>query len=143
MSSARYRPRILALVLMPLLLAAIRVRAEESGPPNPRAEALIRVCKACHTIDKDGEDMLGPNLWNAYGAKAASKADFPYSTALRNAGISWTEESLAHWLESPAKFIPGSKMAYPGVPDAAERQTLIAYLKSLTCLLYTSDAADE
>jgi cytochrome c len=101
--------------------------------PAPAArppEVLFRTCKACHSIDKDGEDQLGPNLWGIAGRKAASRADFPYSAALRNSGIVWTDANLDQWLTSPSKFVPGSKMAYPGNPNAADRAALISYLKS-------------
>ncbi len=74
--------------------------------------------------------MLGPNLWGVYGSKAAAKPDFAYSVALKNSGIVWTDDTLSKWLTGPAKFLPGSKMAFPGLPDEADRQAVIAYLKS-------------
>jgi cytochrome c len=114
-----------------LLLAVGTGYAQTPGSGSGRPpEQLFRVCKACHTIDKDGEDMLGPNLWNVYGAKAASRADFPYSAALKNSGLVWTEQNLEQWLAGPSKFVPGSKMAYPGMTDPADRAALIAWLKT-------------
>lgn len=101
-----------------------------AAAPVPSATVLFRTCKACHSIDQDGEDQLGPNLWNVYGAKAARRPDFPYSEALRNSGIVWTDENLDRWLTSPSKFVPGSKMAYPGNPNPADRAALIAFLKA-------------
>jgi cytochrome c2 len=100
-------------------------RAEE-----PRGKEIFKTCHACHTIEQDGENMLGPNLWGVYGAKSASNPDFAYSAALKSSGIVWTEENLSKWLAGPTKFVPGSKMAFPGLPDEADRQAVIAYLKS-------------
>jgi cytochrome c len=95
-----------------------------------RGKALFKTCHACHSIEQDGETMLGPDLWGVYGAKAASKPDFAYSAALRNAGIVWNEDTLSRWLAGPAKFLPGNKMAFPGLPDEDDRKAVIAYLKS-------------
>ncbi len=127
---SRPRGALARVVLLTLLgLSPFAADAQDAGPPAPAAK-LFRTCKACHSIEQDGEDGLGPNLWNVAGAKAARRADFPYSEALRNSGIVWTDENLDKWLSGPSKFVPGSKMAYPGNPNAADRAALIAYLKS-------------
>jgi cytochrome c len=126
----------LAKVLLLTLLGQIpfAADAQDAAPSAPPASAsaakLFRTCKACHSIEQDGEDGLGPNLWNVAGAKAARRADFPYSEALRNSGLVWTDENLDQWLSGPSKFVPGTKMAYAGNPNAAERAALIAYLKA-------------
>ncbi len=97
-----------------------------------RGAALFKVCRSCHTIEKDGEGATGPNLWGVYGAKSATGEDFPYSAALKASGVVWTPDTLSKWLTAPSKFIPGSKMAYPGMPQEADRQAMIAYMMSRT-----------
>jgi cytochrome c len=37
---------------------------------------------------------------------------------------------LFTYLEDPKAYIPGTKMAYPGVKDAQKRANLVAYLES-------------
>ncbi len=128
-SSASRRVRAAACAVAALSCLLPQAYGQTPAPPV-RPEVLFRTCQACHSIDKDGEDQLGPNLWGIAGSKAARRPDFPYSAALRNSGIVWTDDNLDHWLTSPAKFVPGSKMAYPGNPNAADRAALIAYLKS-------------
>jgi cytochrome c len=116
---------VLLLIVGLSLGQASSATAEES-----RGKEIFKTCHACHTIEQDGENMLGPNLWGVYGAKSASNPDFAYSAALKSSGIVWTEENLSKWLAGPTKFVPGSKMAFPGLPDEADRQAVIAYLKS-------------
>ena len=116
-----------------LLMLAVGMSFGQSGvarADDSRGKEIFKTCHACHTIEQDGENMLGPNLWGVYGAKSASNPDFAYSAALKSSGIVWTEENLSKWLAGPTKFVPGSKMAFPGLADEADRQAVIAYLKS-------------
>lgn len=133
-NSSPARARAGATVL--LALAWSLGHAQELPAPNPQTRKLLRVCEACHTLGEDGGDGVGPNLWHIYGAKAGTRADFSYSDALRMSGVTWTDETLGKWLENPAKFLPGTKMAFPGLPDAVDRAALIAYLKRA----YAADA---
>ena len=44
----------------------------------------------------------------------------------------WTYEELNRWLYKPADYAPGTKMAFPGIPDAQLRANVIAWLRSLS-----------
>lgn len=50
---------------------------------------------------------------------------------MKSSGKVWTEANLDEFLTSPAKAIPGNKMAFAGVKDAGKRKEIIAYLASL------------
>ena len=106
--------------------AAVPVAAVASGAP-----AAFAQCAACHSVAKDGPTMIGPNLWGAAGSKAASRPGFAYSAQLQAAGLTWDAATLDKWLTKPAALVPGTKMAFPGQPDASKRQAIIAYLETL------------
>ena len=46
--------------------------------------------------------------------------------------IVWTEETLDVYLTNPSKYIPGTKMVFPGLRKKQDRADLIAYLVSAT-----------
>jgi cytochrome c len=90
---------------------------------------FISRCIACHafTCNKDG-----PRLGGLFGRKSASVEDYgSYSQDLKNFGIVWTEETLDAFFTDPAKITPTGTMATNGkIDDAAQRQQLIAFLKT-------------
>lgn len=107
--------------------------------PAPAAPEVVKVasvtapasynrCAVCHTADKGGEDKLGPNLYGTFGS-AAAKGGFAYSDALKGSGLKWDEATLHKWLENPKALVPGNRMSFPGIKDAAKRQEIIDYLK--------------
>lgn len=86
-------------------------------------------CQACHSI-KDGENRVGPSLYGKVGAKAGEVPGFKYSDANKNSGIVWTEEKLFEYLKNPRAVVPGTTMAFAGIPDPQKRADLIAFLKA-------------
>ncbi|MXO91142.1 c-type cytochrome [Altererythrobacter aquaemixtae] len=95
------------------------------GPPASFAQ-----CSACHS-PQPGKSIIGPTLAGVYGANAGHIDDFAYSTAMRESGLTWDDETLSRYLENPAATVPGTKMSYSGMRDAAKRAELIEYLKTL------------
>lgn len=98
-------------------------------PTAKMGEMLFRRCMACHTVEAGGSDGIGPNLHGVVGRAIGSKQGFRYSGALKNHGGVWDEAMLDTFIEQPMKAIPGSRMAFAGVIEPADRQALILYLK--------------
>lgn len=71
---------------------------------------------------------VGPKHRGVFGRKAGSVPDYSYSAALKNSGITWTDNTLDQWLTNPQKFVPGSKMFYH-LDSAQDRADVIEYLK--------------
>lgn len=95
-------------------------------------QSLYRQCRACHQIGPGAKNLVGPQLNGIVGRKAGTVEGFNYSEANKKAGaegLVWTEEKLAEYLINPLKFMPGTKMAYAGLRDEADRKDVIAYLK--------------
>src|SRR4051794_22299913 len=40
--------------------------------------AFVRQCAICHTIDKGGENRVGPNIFGVVGRRAGAVPDFKY-----------------------------------------------------------------
>jgi cytochrome c len=116
-----------------LALAAGTVFAMSSLAQAADVEAgktIFNRCKACHS-DKAGENKIGPSLYGVVGRPSASIAGFKYSEAMTNAKLTWDAATLDKWLTKPAELVKGTKMAFPGLPNQADRDNVIAYLSTL------------
>ncbi len=102
-----------------------------------KGKAAFAKCAICHQVGPGAKTLVGPELNGIVGRKAASIADYPYSPGMKKLGEQgwvWTEENIDKWISDPKALIPDSPMAlaFQGVPDAAERADIIAYLKTQT-----------
>ena len=91
-------------------------------------EKIFKKCAACHSIVKGGKNKIGPALYNVVERKVGVVADYKYSKALAAYDKSWTFEELNGFLEKPAKYIKGTKMAYAGLRKEKDRASVIKYL---------------
>jgi cytochrome c len=108
------------------MLAALPAAAQNAE----RGRQLFNQCSACHTVQApSGAD--GPALAGVVGRASASLADFRYSRPMGRANLTWDEATLDRYLASPQEVVPGTRMAFAGLAQAADRADLIAYLKSL------------
>jgi cytochrome c len=116
--------------------------ARPAEPEKPIAELLAsasvekgqtaaKKCAACHSFEKSGPNKVGPNLWGIVGHKVAAHAGFDYSAAMKAKGGEWTFEALNTYLKNPRADVPGTKMAFAGIPRDSERADLINYLRTL------------
>jgi cytochrome c len=97
---------------------------------GPKMPPVFAQCASCHAV-KPGQNGIGPSLAGVFGRKAGTGTGFEYSPALKSSGLTWDEASLDKWLTNPMGMVPGTRMTYAGQGDAAKRQELIAYLKTL------------
>ena len=105
-----------------------------SYTPNvTKGQKIAGKCKACHTFDKGGKNRIGPNLWNISGAPIAEDKSFAYSAAFKEkiGQLTWDDATMHGYLKKPGKFIPGTKMAFPGIKKPADRADLISWLETL------------
>jgi cytochrome c len=96
-----------------------------------RGESAAKKCAACHTFNKGGRPLVGPNLWGIVGRPRASEPGFNYSAALKAKPGNWTIDEINQFITSPKGMFPGTNMTFAGVPRAGERADILVYLNSL------------
>jgi cytochrome c len=88
-----------------------------------------RMCLPCHDAGDGARVKLGPPLNGVDGRAAGSFAGFNYSDAVKNSGITWGEAQFKDYIKAPMQKIPGTRMAFAGLRDEGEINSLWAYLK--------------
>ncbi|TPI67539.1 c-type cytochrome [Mesorhizobium sp. B3-1-3] len=91
-----------------------------------------QTCGVCHLSAPGLKVPKRVNLWGVVGRPKASQGDVPYSSALKEAGGTWTFEDLNSFISNPAFALPGTDMIFPGLRDENQRANLIAYLRTLS-----------
>ena len=117
----------------PVLIAAVLAVLSPIGAAAEDLEITFNDhCRECHSFLKD-DNRLGPSLYGVVGRKAGTEKGYAYSESMRDSGVTWDAATLDKWIADPGAVIPGNAMSppYNGIADAAIRQRIIAYLKTL------------
>ena len=119
--------------MMRLLVGAIALVAmtgvARADGDAARGEKKFEECAACHALER-GVNSLGPSLYGVFQRKAAALEEFRYSPALKRSGIVWTPQTIDTFVADPQAVVPANRMPYAGMPAAADRADLIAYLQT-------------
>lgn len=122
---------------------AVEEAATEEAAEDPNAidmelaeagEGLFRQCSICHQVGDGAQNRTGPILTGIVGAPAGLVDGFRYSNPMQAAaeeGLVWTPEELHAFLENPRAYMRGTRMAFRGVADEADRNAIIEYLRSV------------
>jgi cytochrome c len=102
----------------------VRFASADAG----RGENAAKKCVACHTFGKGEPHRVGPNLWGVVGRQKASEAGFNYSAAMKAQKGNWTPDDLDKYLLNPKAMVPGTNMAFAGIPRGKERADVITYM---------------
>ncbi|MES2961938.1 MAG: cytochrome c family protein [Pseudomonadota bacterium] len=93
-----------------------------------RGTKIFKKCATCHTVGKGEAGKVGPNLFGIVGRKRAATA-FSYSDAMKTKGGAWDAESINTFVTKPKDFVPGTKMAFPGLKKPQDRADVILFLE--------------
>ncbi len=121
--------------------AAAAGSSQDAPLPFPQADWIAAMnfdagklvaakCFACHSFEKGGATVTGPNLYGIVGAAAAQNATFKYSDAMRDAGIVWDFETLNAYLEKPSRYVKGTNMTFVGLKKPEQRAQMIEYMRT-------------
>ena len=117
--------RSLVLVLGAGIFAIVPGYAQDAAS----GEKIFVQCKACHQIGENAKNAVGPVLNGLFGRKAGMIEGYSYSSANKNSGITWNEETFREYIKDPKAKIPGTKMAFAGLKDPKQIDDIVAYLK--------------
>jgi len=96
-----------------------------------RGQTSANKCAACHTFDKGGRNLVGPNLYGVIGREKGSISGFNYSAAFRKSTKGpWTAQEIYEFVKNPKAMVPGTNMTFAGISRPSERADLIAFLNS-------------
>jgi cytochrome c len=123
---------MLRTVITSALAAASIVLVSAAGASAQDAAAGEKVflkCKACHQVGENAKNAVGPVLNGVVGRHSGIYEGYNYSEANKNSGLTWDEATLKEYLKNPKAKVPGTKMVFPGLPNEADIDNVIAYLK--------------
>jgi cytochrome c len=124
--------KALLLQIAATLVALACLGADQSHAAGDAARgraAFVRQCAICHTVEKEGPNRFGPNLFGVLHRRAGTAAGFNYSRAFKVAASwDWNEDLVAGWIGAPGLMVPGSAMGvFQGVAQS-DRYDIVAYL---------------
>lgn len=120
-------------IILSLALSLLASGVAQAAGDAAKGKQVFQRCKVCHAVKEDASQKLGPNLHDLFGRKAGTLESFDnYSPSMKKLDLVWTEETLMKYLAMPQQMVPGTTMAFAGLPKKSERQDLIAYLKKAT-----------
>ena len=84
-------------------------------------------CQTCHAVTPGQRSPIGPSL-AAVVNRPAGSAEYNYSPALKNSGLTWSADVLDSFLAAPTRLVPGTRMNV-AVTDRKQRSDIVAYLR--------------
>ena len=117
----------LALILTAGLLGTT---AHAAGDPEAGAKTFPRLCGGCHQVGESARSGFGPELNGIIGRPAGTSANYVYSDAMKNSGVTWDHETLKAYLKDPKGVVPGTRMIFWGLSDEEKLENLLAYLQT-------------
>ncbi len=104
------------------------------GDTEAGSKIFPRLCGGCHQIGESARPGFGPVLNDIFGRAAGTSANYVYSDAMKNSGVTWDTATLTAYLQDPKGVVPGTRMIFWGLSDQEKIDNLLAYLQSFSAL---------
>ncbi|MHA3735769.1 c-type cytochrome [Pseudomonas sp. Eth.TT006] len=104
--------------------------ARAAGDPAAGEKIFPRLCGGCHQVGPDARPGFGPQLNGILGRAAGTSANYVYSDAMKNSGLTWDRATLTAYLKDPKGVVPGTRMIFWGLSDEEKIDNLLAYLST-------------
>ena len=118
-----------------LLVSVLAMGVAQAQGDAAAGASVFKKCAACHAVGEGAKNKVGPVLNEVFGRVAGTAPDYKYSQAMIDAGASgvvWTPEEVALYLHKPKDLVPGTKMSFPGLPEEADIDNVVAYLSTFS-----------
>jgi cytochrome c len=123
------RLRLAGMTMASAAAALLALAGAATAQDASAGETSFKKCLPCHDIGDGAKNKVGPELNGLDGSKAGTAADYNYSDANKNSGLTWGEATFKEYIKDPRAKIPGTKMIFPGIKNEQEVDNLWAYLK--------------
>lgn len=121
---------ITALTLLILNASLLSMPALAGGDAEAGGKIFPRLCGGCHQVGESARPGFGPQLNGIFGRPAGTSANYVYSDAMKNSGVTWNRETLTAYLKDPKGVVPGTRMIFWGLSDEEKIDDLLAYLQT-------------
>jgi cytochrome c len=101
-----------------------------AGDAEAGGKMFPRLCGGCHQVGESARPGFGPQLNGIFGRPAGTSANYVYSDAMKNAGLTWNRQTLTAYLKDPKAVVPGTRMIFWGLSDEEKIDDLLAYLQT-------------
>jgi cytochrome c len=69
-------------------------KPKNTGDASRGAELYVKQCEHCHTLEKDGAHVFGPNLWSIFGQKSGQIPGSKPTQVYKDMNITWTPGTM-------------------------------------------------
>ena len=125
--------RLIRLFVLIALLATPAAYADgiKGNAANGKKLFMGNTCPTCHSVIRQHDLTIGPNLVGVVGRKAGTTKSLMGPTEnLTKYGVIWSAETLDEFLANPNAKAPGTPMIGM-LTDPQQRADVIAYLATL------------
>jgi cytochrome c len=110
------------LTVSAVLLANTVARGAQAADPAAGEAVFKSQCSICHSV-QPGRNQVGPSLAGIAGRPAGQVANFHYSPANKNSGLTWDQATLDRYLTNPSAVVPHTIMTYGGLKTPTSERT--------------------